>query len=132
MGARVKLSASIGNKSSIFPVKSVSNKIPTGPNKNAFFRFCWWNGGGNIRMRLRTNPELRRLISTKPDVFIYGEAETPSPQNLELTDYVCYLHKSKLEIDGHNRRGLTIFYRTKYHFLFTIKNIPLEIRTLFG
>ena len=70
-------------------------------------------------MRLRTNPELRNLISTNPDVFIYGEAETPSPHNLELTGYDCYLHKSKLEIDGNFRRGLAIFYLTKYRYIFT-------------
>ena len=77
------------------------NNVPTGPANTIFFRFIWWNGGGNIRMRLRTNPQLRKLLSTKPDVFIYGEAETPSSHNLNMNDYDCFLHKSKLEIDGH-------------------------------
>lgn len=72
-------------------------------------------------MRLKTNPELRKLLKTKPDMFVYGEAETPSTQNLYIDGYCCYLHKSKLEIDGNLRRGLALFYRTKYRFLISIE-----------
>ena len=71
-------------------------------------------------MRLKTNPELEKLLLKKPDVFVYGEAETPSPLNLSIDGYVCHLHKSKLEVAGNFRRGLAIFYRTKYRFLFTV------------
>ena len=71
-------------------------------------------------MRLKTNPELEKLLLKNPDVFVYGEAETPSPFNLSIDGYVCYLHKSKLEVSGNFRRGLAIFYRTKYRFLFTV------------
>ena len=70
-------------------------------------------------MRLKTNPELLKLLRKKPDVFVYGEAETPSRHNLRIDGYVCYLHKSKLETSNSHRRGLAIFYRVKYRFLFT-------------
>ena len=71
-------------------------------------------------MRLKTNPELEKLLLKKPDVFVYGEAETSSPLNLSIDGYVCYLHKSKLEVRDNYRRGLAIFYRTKYRFLYTV------------
>ena len=70
-------------------------------------------------MRLKTNPELEKLLLKKPDVFVYGEAETSSPLNLSIDGYVCYLHKSKLEVGDNYRRGLAIFYLAKYRFLFT-------------
>ena len=54
-------------------------------------------------------------------MFAYGEAETPSTQNLYIEGYCCYLHKSKLEIDGNLRRGLALFYRTQYRFLISIE-----------
>ena len=108
-------------------VNSTSNNLLCGDKANTngpsytkqkvFFRFCWWNGGGKIRTRLKTNPELARLLAKKPDVFVYGEAETPSPHNLNIENYDCYLHKSKLESSDSHRRGLAIFYRTKYRFL---------------
>ena len=88
-------------------------------NKNTFFRFCWWNGGGKIRSRLHNNPELRKLLNSKPDIFVYGESETPSPIELSIKGYVLYLYKSKLNITGNYRRGLAIFYRSKHRFHIT-------------
>ena len=67
-------------------------------------------------MRMQTNPELRKLLQTNPDIFAYGEAETPSSQNLQLEGYICYLHKSKLEKPENYRRGIAIFYLIKYRF----------------
>ena len=74
-----------GRTESIFKniEKSRTMKTPV-PNKALFFRFCWWNGGGKIRSRLKTNPLLGKLLLKEPDVFIYGEAETPSPSNLNV------------------------------------------------
>ena len=62
--------------------KTGLSNVPSGPDKTCIFRFSWWNGGGRIRMRMQTNPELRKLLQTNPDIFAYGEAETPSSQNL--------------------------------------------------
>ena len=97
--------------------EEVRKELLPAPKKTYIFRFSWWNGGGKIRMRLKTNPELRNLLKTKPDMFVYGEAETPSPCNLQIDGYCCYLQKSKIEEEGNFRRGLAIFYLTKYRFL---------------
>ena len=43
---------------------------------------------------------------------------TPSFNNLVIDGYICYLHKAKLSSPNNQRRGLTIFYRNKYRFLF--------------
>ena len=88
-------------------------------SKTTFFRVCWWNGGGKIRTRLRVNPELKKLLNTNPDVFTYGEAETPSPKNLDIENYICYLHSSKIDSTANFRRGLAIFYLEKYRYSFT-------------
>ena len=89
------------------------------PNKSTFFKICWWNGGGNIKLRLNSNPELRKFLSLKPDLFVYGESCTPSTQGLSINGYACYLHKAKLNVAGNYRRGLAIFYLEKYCFLLT-------------
>ena len=107
------------NRSKISLRNIVSSENPSTPTETTFFRFTWWNGGGRIRARLKTNPELRKVIDTNPDIFIYGESETPSPVNLSINGYVCYLHKSKINLRENYRRGLAIFYLQKYRFLLT-------------
>ena len=97
----------------------VNSEKPSTTTETTFFRFTWWNGGGRIRARLKTNPELRALIASNPDIFIYGESVTPSPVNLSIKGYVCYLHKSKINLSENYRRGLAIFYLHKYRFLLT-------------
>ena len=92
---------------------------PSLPDKSTFFKICWWNGGGNIKLRLKTNPELRKFLALKPDIFVYGESCTPSPQGLNINGYASYLHKAKLNVAGNHRRGLAIFYLHKYRFLLT-------------
>ena len=89
------------------------------PSNSNFFRFCFWNGGGKIRDRLKTNPMLLKLFKSKPDIFTYAEALTPSPHNLKIPGYLCYLHKSNICSKNNYRRGLAIFYLEKYRFLFT-------------
>ena len=96
-----------------------SNIKASYPRRTTFFKFCWWNGGGRIRFRLKFNPLLRNFLSRKPDLFVYGESETPSPAGLSVNGYACYLHKSKLNTIGNYRRGLAIFYLDKYRFLLT-------------
>ena len=75
--------------------------------------------GGKIKCRLKTNPELRNFLKIKPDLFAYGESETPSPLGLSVNGYACYVHKSKLTVIDNYRRGLAIFYLKKYQFLLT-------------
>ena len=102
------------------PLRNIVSSVnPSTPTETTFFRFVWWNGGGRIRARLKTNPELRKVIDSKPDIFIYGESETPSTVNLSIKGYVCYLHKSKINLRENYRRGLAIFYLQKYRFLLT-------------
>ena len=52
-------------------------------------------------------------------MFTYGEAETPSPKNLDIENYICYLHSSKIDSTANFRRGLAIFYLEKYRYSFT-------------
>ena len=40
------------------------------PKKSTFFKISWWNGGGNIKLRLCINPELRKFLALKPDIFV--------------------------------------------------------------
>ena len=69
---------------------------------------------------MKSSPELEKFLESKPDVFFdYGESETPSPLNLSIQGYVCYLHRSELNISGNYRRGLAIFYRSSSRFLST-------------
>ena len=107
------------NRSKISLRNIVSSVDPSTPTETTFFRFTWWNGGGKIRARLKTNPELRKVIDSNPDIFIYGESETPSSVNLSIKGYLCYLHKSKINQRENYRRGLAIFYLQKYRFLLT-------------
>ena len=86
-------------------------------SKTTFFKFCWWNGGGKIKLRLNTNPELRKFLSRKPDIFGYGETGTPSSVGLSINGYANFFHASKLNIEGNYRRGLAIFFLSKYRFL---------------
>ena len=84
-----------------------------------FFTICFWNGGGKIHYRLRANPELGRFLLRKPDIFAYGETCTHSPRGLSISGYTCYVHKSKLNTPGNYRRGLAIFYLSKYRHVLT-------------
>ena len=69
----------------------LSNGLSSPPRKTTFFKFCWWNGGGKIKCRLKTNPELRNFLKIKPDLFAYGESETPSCLGLSVNGYSCYV-----------------------------------------
>ena len=70
-------------------------------------------------MRLRTNPELINLLNTKPDVFAYGEVQTPSSHDLKIDEYICFLLKSTIASPSSHRRGIAIFILEKYRFVFT-------------
>ena len=66
----------------------------------------WWNGGGRLIPRIRVNPELKKFISTKPDIFVYGESLTYRfKQNITIPGYKVILQtaqRNKL------RRGLAV------------------------
>ena len=96
--------------------KDIIKKPPHIPNQT-FLKVYWWNGGGKIRTRIKANPELKRIIEKSPDIFVYGEAETPSSYNLNISGYICYLHRSKLNEANNFRRGIAIFYLQKYRFV---------------
>ena len=68
---------------------------------------------------MSTNPELRKFLELKPDIFVYGETCTPSSLGLSIKGYACYLHKAKLNVANNYRRGLAVFYLEKYRFLLT-------------
>ena len=94
-----------------------NSRNPLSPNNN-LFKICFWNGGGKIQTRLKTNPELRNFLTRKPDIFVYGETG-PTPQGLSISGYTCYVHKSKLNTCGNYRRGLAIFSLLKYRHSLT-------------
>ena len=91
-------------------------KFLTSAPSHSFFRIIWWNGGGKIVSRIESNPVLHKLINTKPDIFIYGEAQVTSPQDLNLDGYSCYLHRSKPFSVDNFRRGIAIFFLHKHKF----------------
>ena len=95
------------------------SRKPLCPNNSTFFKICFWNGGGKIHFRLTMNPELRKFLSRKPDIFVYGETGAHSSQGLSISGYTCYTHTSKLNTNGNYRRGLAIFYLSKYRHTLT-------------
>ena len=80
-------------------------------------QLCWWNGGGAIRKRLSVNPGLGELMKSNPDFFVYGEAELSNTRGLFLPGYRFIFHRSYLRDNEKYRRGIVIFYKTKYHHL---------------
>ena len=60
-----------------------------------------------------------KIIKSKPDIFVYGEAQIPSPINLSLKGYTYYVHRSKPNAVDNFRRGLAIFYLNKHKFRLT-------------
>ena len=56
------------------------------------------------------------IFYRKPDVFVYGEAETIFPFYLNIDGH---LYESGLNLAGNFRRGLANFYLKRYQFRFT-------------
>ena len=80
--------------------------------KNREMVVSWWNGGGRLIPRIRVNPELTKFISTKPDIFVYGESLTYRfKQSITIPGYKVILHTAKR---NDLRRGLAVYYREKY------------------
>ena len=55
-------------------------------------------GGGAIRRTLRTNIKLNDFLDSRPDIFVYGEAGSPTPRGLFLPGYSYMLHPAKKKI----------------------------------
>ena len=84
-----------------------SNPVPS----NSFFQIVWWNGGGKLASRIRTNHVLKNLLNVKkPHIFIYGEVQSASI-SLKLDGYLCFLHGSKPFSVDNVRRGIAVFFR---------------------
>ena len=78
------------------------------------------NGGGALVKRLRINPTLRSLFSKQNvDIFCYGEALTSCCNHKLLDGYDCYLHRAYINKKDNYRRGLAIFFRERFKFLFS-------------
>ena len=75
---------------------------------NGLLTIAWWNGGGKIVPRLKTNPGLQEFISTRPDIFVYGEAlVTKKTKETNIPGYKTIIHKAH----KHGiRRGLVVYY----------------------
>ena len=77
----------------------------------------WWNGGGRLIPRIRVNPELTKFITTKPDIFVYGESLMyRMKQNIIIPGYKVILHTAKR---NGLRRGLAVYYKEKYANIIT-------------
>ena len=56
---------------------------------------------------------LNDFLATRPDIFVYGEAGSPSPRGLVLPGYTYMLHPAKKN-QRSKRRGLAIFYQDRH------------------
>ena len=50
----------------------------------------WWNRGGGLLKRLKVNPELKNILSKKPDIFTFGESGLSKKSGLFLKDYFFF------------------------------------------
>ena len=83
------------------------------------FRILFWNCGGCLLSRIRTNPQLRDLISSSPDMFIFAETMLYKPikTNLLLPNYDVFTHLAKKNTC---RRGISVFYSSKMRYRLTL------------
>ena len=95
----------------------LKNVINFPENLNMQLTLMYWNGGGCMSSRLRTNPELKLLLSSNPDVFVYAESLLYSKSKYrsqnELLDYDSF-HLTADRKSG--RRGISVFYLRKHRF----------------
>ena len=62
---------------------------------------------------------LRRIFERENvDIFCYGEAQVVNLNSKLIEGFECYLHRAHLNKNAYHRRGLAIFFREKYRFLF--------------
>ena len=74
------------------------------PELREDFTVSWWNGGGKMMSRITVNPELKQFIETKPDIFVYGEAQVVRiTKEMSLEGYNTIIHKAGKKVP---RRGI--------------------------
>ena len=85
---------------------------------NNCLQICYWNGGGALVKRLRSNPMLRRIIlRDNVDIFCHGETQALRNDLKLLCGFDSYFHDANLSNKSDNyRRGLAIFFRSKYKY----------------
>ena len=77
----------------------------------------WWNGGGRLIPRIGVNPELKKYLATKPDVFVYGETLVyKHTKRVKITGYKVIVQTAK---KTNHRRGIAVFYKEKYSHVLT-------------
>ena len=82
--------------------------------KSKSINISWWNGGGAVRRRIKTNFFLRKYLKSNCDIFAYGEAQVKNQRGLSLPGYFTITHSySAPNING-CRRGIVIFCLEKY------------------
>ena len=85
---------------------------------SSLLTLTYWNGGGCMLSRLSVNPELKLLLSTQPDIFVYAENLLFSKRGLTrspiLQRYDCY-HLTAVK--NTCRRGLSVYYLKKHRFV---------------
>ena len=104
--------------SSVSSGVGVQEKVTLNPANSSLLTVLYWNGGGCMLSRLCLNPELKLLLSTKPDIFVYAETLLFSKPGLALTrslqEYDCY-HVTAVK--NSCRRGISVFYLKKHRFI---------------
>ena len=95
-----------------FP-KANQGKITDSNEKSRNFVVMFWNGGGKLLYRIRTNPELNNLINRGPDIFAYAEALIYKQTKSPLPHYDLIVHTAKKNT---LRRGLAIFCSQNYRY----------------
>ena len=80
------------------------------PSRSRPLTLLYRNGGGCMFSRLSVNRELKLLLSTEPDIFVYAESllfSTPRSKPPQiLQGYDCY-HLTAIK--NSSRRGLSVF-----------------------
>ena len=80
-------------------------------DKTAEMTVSWWNGGGKISSRIMVNPVLQQFLTTKPDIFAYGEAQAVRvTKEMSIAGYKTIIRKAKMK---GQRRGMVIYYKNK-------------------
>ena len=86
-------------------------------NFNTQLTLMFWNGGGCMSSRLRTNPELKLLFSSNPDVFVYAESLLYSKSKYRSQNALPGYDSFHLTADRKSgRRGISVFYLRKHRF----------------
>ena len=73
----------------------------------------FWNGGGCMSSRLRVNPELKKLFSGHPDIFVYAESMIYGDIKRKLSGYHAFHHPA---LKKSCRRGIAVFFKDKFQF----------------